>query len=217
MLEFQLAHARARDAVHQEFEPQRVAAALPSHDVRTVRSRAIDRRTYLQRPDLGRRLDESSAASLPRGEYEAVFIVADGLSARAVHEHAAAMLAATLPQLAGWKIGPIIVACHARVALGDEIGERLGARLAVLLIGERPGLSAPDSLGVYLTWQPRIGRVDSERNCISNIRPPAGLSYDQAAARLSWLMNMARRLRLTGIALKEESGAQALPARITAR
>lgn len=206
MLEFQLAHARARDAVYQEFEPQRVAALLPSHDVRIVHSRALDRQTYLQRPDLGRRLDDPSAACLPRGDYEAVFVIADGLSAPAVHEHAAATLAATLPKIAGWRLGPFIVSCRARVAAGDEIGERLGAQLAVVLIGERPGLSAPDSLGVYLTWHPRIGRRDSERNCISNIRPPAGLSYEQAAIRLAWLMNAARRRRLTGVALKEESG-----------
>jgi ethanolamine ammonia-lyase small subunit len=217
MLEFQLAHARARDAVFHQFEPERMVAALPNNDVHIVRSRASDRRTYLQRPDLGRKLDESSATSLSRGNYEAVFVVADGLSAHAVHEHAAATIAATLPQIAGWKLGPVIVACHARVALGDEIGERLGAQLAVVLIGERPGLSAPDSLGVYLTWQPRVGRVDSERNCISNIRPPDGLSYEQAAGRMAWLMNMARRLHLTGIALKEESGAPTLPPRMTAR
>jgi ethanolamine ammonia-lyase small subunit len=103
------------------------------------------------------------------------------------------------------------VSCHARVALGDEIGERLGAQLAVVLIGERPGLSAPDSMGVYLTWQPRVGRVDSERNCISNIRPPAGLSYEHAAIRVAWLMNTARRLRLTGIGLKEEASPLTLP------
>jgi ethanolamine ammonia-lyase small subunit len=217
MLEFQLAHARARDAVYHEFEPERVAAALPSHEVRIVHSRAFDRQAYLQRPDLGRRLDDPSAASLPRGDYEAVFVIADGLSAHAVHEHAAATLAATLPRIAGWRLSPFIVSCHARVALGDEIGERLGAQLAVVLIGERPGLSAPDSLGVYLTWQPRVGRVDSERNCISNIRPPAGLSYEQAAIRLAWLMNTARRLRLSGIALKEESSPQTLPPRITTR
>lgn len=206
MLEFQLAHARARDAVYQEFEPERVAALLPSHDVRIVHSRALDRQTYLQRPDLGRRLDDSSAASLPRGDYEAVFVIADGLSARAVHDHAASTLLATLPKIAGWRLAPFIVSCRARVAVGDEIGERLGAQLAIVLIGERPGLSAPDSLGVYLTWQPRVGRLDSERNCISNVRPPAGLSYEQAAVRVAWLMNAARRLRLSGIALKEESG-----------
>jgi ethanolamine ammonia-lyase small subunit len=166
----------------------------------------LDRQMYLERPGLGRRLDEASTAALPRGDYEAVFVIADGLSARAVHEHAASTLAATLPKIAGWRLAPHVVACRARVALGDEIGEHLGAKLAVVLIGERPGLSAPDSLGVYLTWQPRIGRLDSERNCISNIRPPAGLSYEQAAVRVAWLMNAARRLRLSGIALKEESG-----------
>jgi ethanolamine ammonia-lyase small subunit len=211
LLEFQLAHARARDAVYEEFEPERMAAVVPSHDVRIVRSRAFDRQTYLQRPDLGRRLDDPSVASLPRGDYEAVFVIADGLSARAVHEHAASTLAATLPMITGWRLAPFIVSCRARVALGDEIGERLGAQLAVVLIGERPGLSAPDSLGVYLTWQPRLGRLDSERNCISNIRPPAGLSYEQAAVRVAWLMNTARRLRLSGIALKEESGPLTLP------
>jgi ethanolamine ammonia-lyase small subunit len=206
LLDFQLAHARARDAVYDEFEPERVAAVLPSHDVRIVHSRALDRQMYLERPDLGRRLDDASAASLPRGDYEAVFVIADGLSARAVHEHAASTLAAALAKIAGWRLAPYVVASRARVALGDEIGERLGAQLAVVLIGERPGLSAPDSLGVYLTWQPRIGRLDSERNCISNIHPPAGLSYEHAAVRVAWLMNAARRLRLSGIALKEESG-----------
>ena len=210
LLDFQLAHARARDAVHDEFEPDRVASLLPSQDVRVVHSCALDRQMYLQRPDLGRRLEDASAASLLAGSYEAVFVIADGLSARAVHEHAAATLAATLPKLAGWQLGPCIVSCRARVALGDEIGERLGAQLVVVLIGERPGLSAPDSLGAYLTWRPRVGRLDSERNCISNIRPPAGLSYEQAAVRLAWLMSTAQRLRLSGIALKEESGPQPL-------
>jgi ethanolamine ammonia-lyase small subunit len=211
LLEFQLAHARARDAVHAEFSAERMAAVLPGPDARIVYSRAPDRQTYLQRPDLGRRLDDPSAASLPHGDYEAVFVIADGLSARAVHEHAAATLAATLAKISGWRLAPVIVSCRARVALGDEIGELLGAQLAVVLIGERPGLSAPDSLGIYLTWQPRVGRLDSERNCISNVRPPAGLSYEQAAARLAWLMNAARRLRLSGIALKEESGPLTLP------
>ena len=205
LLDFQLAHARARDAVYREFEPERIADALPGFDLRLVHSRAFDRQTYLQRPDLGRRLDDRSAASLPQGEYEAVFVIADGLSARAVHEHAASMLSATLAKIPDWRLAPVILAHRARVALGDEIGERVRARLAVVLIGERPGLSAPDSLGVYLTWQPRGGRLDSERNCISNIRPPEGLSYEEGAARLAWLMNAARRLSLSGIALKESS------------
>jgi ethanolamine ammonia-lyase small subunit len=211
LLELQLAHARARDAVYESIAPERILAALPPADSRVVRSRAFDRQTYLQRPDLGRRLDDSAAASLPKGEYEAAFVVADGLSARAVHEHAAATVTATLARLPGWRLAPLIVACRARVALGDEIGERLGAQMVVVLIGERPGLSAPDSLGVYLTWHPRIGRLDSERNCISNIRPPTGLSYEQAAARLAWLMGAARRRRLSGVALKEESPSPMLP------
>jgi ethanolamine ammonia-lyase small subunit len=212
LLELQLAHARARDAVYESIAPARILAALPAADSRIVHSRAFDRQAYLQRPDLGRRLDESSAASLPKGEYEAAFVIADGLSARAVHEHAAATVTATLARLPGWRLAPLVVACRARVALGDEIGERLGAQMVVVLIGERPGLSAPDSLGVYLTWHPRIGRLDSERNCISNIRPPTGLSYEQAAARLAWLMSTARRRRLSGIALKEESPSPMLPA-----
>ena len=211
LLEFQLAHARARDAVYREFEPERIAAGLPGPELRIVHSRASDRQMYLQQPDLGRRLDDRSAAVLVQGDYEAVFVIADGLSARAVHEHAASTVAVTLAKIRGWRLAPVIVACRARVALGDEIGERLGAQLAVVLIGERPGLSAPDSLGVYLTWQPRVGRLDSERNCISNIRPPTGLSYEQAATRLAWLMNAARRLRLSGVALKEESGERTLP------
>lgn len=209
MLEFQLAHARARDAVRAEFQPERLAEALRGHEVRIVRSRAVDRRTYLQRPDLGRRLDDPSAESLQRGDCEAVFIIADGLSAGAVHEHAGPTLAATLARSAGWRVGPLIVACRARVALGDEIGERLGAQLAVVLIGERPGLSAPDSLGAYLTWKPRVGRRDSERNCVSNIRPPTGLSYEQAATRLAWLMHASRRLGLSGTALKDDSSTAA--------
>ena len=117
----------------------------------------------------------------------------------------------TFAKLRGWRLAPVIVACRARVALGDEIGERLGAQLAIVLIGERPGLSAPDSLGVYLTWQPRVGRLDSERNRISNIHPPTGLSYEQAAARLAWLMNAARHLRLSGVALKAQSSRLTLP------
>jgi ethanolamine ammonia-lyase small subunit len=215
MLEFQLAHARARDAVYEEFQPERLAAALPGPGARIVHSRALDRQTYLQRPDLGRRLDDVSAASLPRGDYDAAFVIADGLSARAVHEHAASTLAAIRSKIGGWRLAPLIIACRARVALGDEIGERLGTQVVIVLIGERPGLSAPDSLGAYLTWQPRVGRLDSERNCISNIRPPAGLSYEQAGLRLAWLMNAARRLGLSGVALKEESAPLTLQREVT--
>jgi ethanolamine ammonia-lyase small subunit len=202
LLEFQLAHARAKDAVAEEFRPERILKALAGHDLRIVHSRATDGHTYLERPDLGRRLDGASRTSLTRGDFDVVFVIADGLSAGAVHHHAAATLLATLPSLAGWQLAPIVIACRARVALADEIGEVLGAQLAVVLIGERPGLSSPDSLGAYITWQPRVGRLDSERNCISNIRPPIGLRYEEAASRLAQLMSAARQARLTGIALK---------------
>jgi ethanolamine ammonia-lyase small subunit len=120
-----------------------------------------------------------------------------------VHAHAVPMLDAVLPRLEGWRIAPIVIACQARVALGDEVGERLGSELVAVLIGERPGLSSPDSLGIYLTWQPRIGRVDSERNCLSNIRSPGGLPYELAADRLVWLMKAARGQKLTGVQLKD--------------
>jgi ethanolamine ammonia-lyase small subunit len=122
-----------------------------------------------------------------------------------VHAHAVALLRALFELNAAWAAMPLVIACQARVGLGDEIGERLGAKLVVVLIGERPGLSSPDSLGVYLTWKPRRGRQDSERNCISNIRPPIGLSYEIAAARLAWLMNAAAQQELTGIRLKDQS------------
>ncbi len=233
VLEFQLAHARARDAVHETFVPERVAADLGTHEVRIVHSLAPDRQTYLQRPDLGRRLldadvvrltcgagDTGTASEAKRGAAEGdraptdqtvAFVIADGLSPPAVHNHAVPLLKALFPLVSGWQIAPIVIACQARVALGDEIASRLNVATVAVLIGERPGLSAPDSLGVYLTWEPRPGRRDSERNCISNIRPPTGLSYEQAASRLAWLMNAARGQRLTGIGLKDTSGSPALP------
>lgn len=203
LLDFQLAHARARDAVHEPFTPSRLCSGLSGRDVLVVHSRAPDRQTYLQRPDLGRRLSETDAQQLQRGAYDVSFVIADGLSAPAVHAHAVPVLTALLPQLGSWRIAPIVIACQARVALGDEVGERLGSELVAVLIGERPGLSSPDSLGIYLTWQPRLGRLDSERNCLSNIRSPGGLSYELAAARLLWLMNAARGQKLTGVRLKD--------------
>lgn len=212
LLEFQLAHARARDAVHQKFDPEAVVAALGDRETVIVHSRAPDRQSYLQRPDLGRQLLEADLIRLTAGDpYEVAFVIADGLSAPAVHAHAAPLLHALFPKLNDWRIAPIVIACQARVALGDEIGSRVGAALVVVLIGERPGLSAPDSLGAYLTWQPRPGRQDSERNCISNIRPPTGLTYDQAASRIAWLLSAARRQRLTGVGLKDSSATPALP------
>jgi len=197
LLRFQLDHARARDAVHEPLDP--ASLAVP-HVL--VRSAAPDRATYLRRPDLGRRL--APDADLAHGDYDAAFVVVDGLSAPAVHRHALPLLEAVTPLLASWRLAPLTVVLQGRVAIGDEIGERLGARLVVVLIGERPGLTSPDSLGAYLTWDPRPGRTDADRNCISNIRPE-GLSYQAAAGTLVFLMAAARSRRLSGVALKDES------------
>ncbi len=197
-LDFELAHALARDAVHAEL-PAAFAAGL---DAIEVRSRADDRAAFLQRPDLGRRLDADAAAQLAeRLGGELVLVVADGLSAPGVAAHAPSVVAMLRERL-DWRIAPIIVAHQARVALGDEIGAILGASAVVVLIGERPGLSAPDSLGAYVTWGPRIGRLDSERNCVSNIRPPHGLSYAAAAEQIAAILAAARGAGLTGVGLK---------------
>lgn len=205
-LDFQEAHAAARDAVHEAVDFDRLAAAVEMLGCGAVRvsSRATDRATYLRRPDLGRRLDPSCTAALQalRGSFDLALVVADGLSARAVERHAAASLQAILDRIPDWSVAPIVLAEQGRVALGDECGELLGAAMVAILIGERPGLSAADSLGIYLTFGPRQGRTDAERNCISNIRP-AGLDYPAAAARLCALAREARRLRLTGVALKQ--------------
>jgi ethanolamine ammonia-lyase small subunit len=202
MLDFQLAHARARDAVHGVVDFAAIEQEIGQPGVR-VDSAATSRESYLRRPDLGRRLNDASRELLKPGPYDVVFIVADGLST-AVQRHAAPLLKLCLTDLAEWRIGPIVFAGQARVALGDEIGQRLKAALTVMLIGERPGLSVADSLGVYLTWNPRAGRNDSERNCISNIHAH-GLSYESAAGRLLWLMRAAKARQLTGVGLKEEA------------
>jgi ethanolamine ammonia-lyase small subunit len=205
-LDFQLAHARARDAVHAVFDPARVVAEIRAggREVVGLRSAAGDRLTYLRRPDLGRRLDAESRACFaarPAGRVDIVFVIADGLSATAVHAHAVALLHASVARLdPALRIGPVAVVEGGRVAIGDEIGGLLGADLAVVLIGERPGLSAADSLGVYVTWQPAPGTVDAARNCLSNIRP-RGLPIDEAAERLVALLTAARRHRMTGVAL----------------
>lgn len=207
LLEFEIAHAQARDAVHTPVDFAPIRAQLGGLDTIEVRSAAADRATYLRRPDLGRRLDPESDTLPVSGEldrYDAAFVIADGLSARAVHDHAADLLRAVLARLDGWRIAPVVLATQARVALGDEIGHRLGAALVVVLIGERPGLSAADSLGIYLTAAPKVGRGDHERNCISNVHPPGGLSYALAAEKLSHLMTEARRLGITGVGLKDD-------------
>jgi ethanolamine ammonia-lyase small subunit len=205
LLEFQLDYARARDAVHEGLDLHCLAAQLESTAVIQVHSQAPDRTTYLQRPDLGRRLAPECNAALPEGPFDVAFILGDGLSARALQLHAAPTLQPILRGLAGWRVAPVIVATQARVALGDDIGSRLNAAFTVVLIGERPGLSAPYSLGAYLTWKPAPGRRDHERNCISNIRPPQGLAYEEAAARVVWLLHAARRMGRTGVLLKDDS------------
>jgi ethanolamine ammonia-lyase small subunit len=216
LLEFSRAQAQARDAVHEasaqaEVHAQLVATGFTALD---VHSAAADRSQYLRRPDLGRRLDAPSrerlqqwtAAHRGRPLPEIVFVIADGLSARAGARHALPLLHALREHLPAAAIGPVVIADLARVALGDEIGELLGARQVAVLIGERPGLSAPDSLGVYLTHAPRLGRTDAERNCLSNIRPE-GLGYAAAAQRLCFLMAGAVRLGRSGVDLKDDSPA----------
>ena len=222
LLEFELAHARARDAVHAPFNPGAVVAELRKAGfgrTATVTSQARSRVEYLLRPDLGRTLDVESRAILrplanSAGESRLAFVIAGGLSAIAAERHAVPLLCAVRD---GYRLLPgdfrqsvtVVVANQARVALGDEIGEILAAEAVVVLIGERPGLSSPDSLGIYLTWAPRVGRTDAERNCISNVRPE-GLAYSQAAKRLIYLLCEARRLQLSGVGLKDdsESGAE---------
>jgi ethanolamine ammonia-lyase small subunit len=191
LLAFQLAHAKARDAVWCHLD----ASALAEFSPIRLHSAASDRATYLRRPDLGRKL---SATEIKHGEWDAVIVVADGLSATAVHRYAGVVVDELLSSLAGWRIAPVCVVEQGRVAIGDEIGERIGAALALVLLGERPGLSSPDSLGAYLTWSPRVGRTDAERNCVSNIRSD-GLNPKIAAARIAQLMQAARQQQVTGV------------------
>ncbi len=210
-LDFQYAHAQARDAVHTPFDRQALAASLNGQAL-LLHSGAGDRHVYLQRPDLGRRLDGPSAALLdehrqlnPEG-YDLAVVIADGLSSLAVHRHSLPMLQ-RIDELAaaeGWRQAPVSLVEQGRVAVADEIGERLGARMVVMLIGERPGLSSPDSLGLYFTYAPRAGLNDAARNCISNVRLE-GMSYAMAAHKLLYLMREAWRRKLSGVNLKDEA------------
>ncbi len=229
-LAFQLAHAQARDAVHLPLDSLGVAASLQDLGFETLllHSQATDRATYLQRPDLGRRLDAASLESLAQWSnpahaeadqrpsqstntrptlFDLALVVVDGLSALAIHQNAAPLLAALQQRLQAdsthtWSIAPVAVVEQGRVAIGDEVGAWLNASLVVVLIGERPGLSSPDSLGLYLTWAPAVGKTDAQRNCISNVRA-AGLSVDAAAQTLHRLLNQAREKQLTGVGLKD--------------
>lgn len=211
-LAFKLAHAHARDAVYSTLATDNLLAGLQDlqGEIYQVASQANNRQGYLQRPDWGRRLAEASRALLteqaPAETYDIALMLADGLSATAINEHALPLLHLLLPKLrqAGFHLAPVTLAEQARVALGDEVGELLRARLVLVLIGERPGLSAPDSLGAYFTFAPRVGLTDEARNCISNIRPE-GLPYPQAAAKLSFLLQESLKLKLSGVGLKDQS------------
>jgi ethanolamine ammonia-lyase small subunit len=214
LLEFTLDHARARDAVHAAFDARGLMQGLADLGLEalSVSSQATDRKSYLARPDLGRLLEADSRkelASCGGRPGPVAIIIGDGLSPAAVNAHAIILLRQLLPQLAADKIdiGRAVVATGARVALGDEIGVILEARMTVMLIGERPGLSAADSLGVYLTFAPSVGMTDEKRNCVSNIHG-AGLGYDEAAAKIGWLIREGLARELTGVALKDESGAR---------
>jgi ethanolamine ammonia-lyase small subunit len=210
LLDVRLAHARARDAVHEPLDMARLAADLTALNLTVVHaeSQATDRQQHLMRPDLGRVLAPDSEAALARhcGAHDVAFVVADGLSARAVQTHAAPVLAATLPALRAeaWRIAPVAVVRYGRVAIGDPVAALLRADCVAVLIGERPGLTAPDSMGAYLTWQPHPQSTDADRNCISNIRPE-GIGYPDAALKLVHLLRAMRARRLSGVRLKDDS------------
>ncbi len=203
LLDFRLAHARARDAVYFPFDVVGLSAELRNlkYTPITLHSAAANREEYLRRPDLGRRLDTESEKAIQKSHFPMALIIADGLSALAVHRHAVRLIEAISP---GDK-SPILLAQQGRVAIGDHIGELVKADLSIVIIGERPGLSTPDSLGIYITWAPHLGRSDAERNCISNIHSE-GLSYAEAAHKLAFLTAEARKRKLTGVGLKETAG-----------
>lgn len=219
-LAFQLAHAQARDAVHLALDAtglgESLSAIAGKQPCLRLHSAATDRTVYLQRPDLGRRLEEASrkrleALKTTRHEagahpFDLAFVVVDGLSALAITQNAAPFLDVLQRRIAAenWSVAPLCIVSQGRVAVGDEVGELLGARAVVVLIGERPGLSSPDSMGLYLTWMPRVGLLDDRRNCISNVRP-AGLRYEDAAYKLHYLLTQARQRQVTGVELKDET------------
>jgi ethanolamine ammonia-lyase small subunit len=215
LLDFTLDHARARDAVHANFDAAGIVAGIQALGVTAYRvsSHANHRKDYLRRPDLGRKLDVASREFLSGCEFKSsdiVIVIGDGLSPAAVNTHAVNLVKNLLPRCAAEAItvGGVVVASGARVALGDEIGVLTRARMIVMLIGERPGLSAPQSLGVYLTFDPRPGLTDAERNCVSNIHT-TGLSYDEAGFKIAWLVREGLGRQLSGVGLKDESGYQA--------
>ncbi|WP_111637395.1 ethanolamine ammonia-lyase subunit EutC [Marinomonas shanghaiensis] len=220
LLAFQLAHAQAIDAVHTQLDSKALAKALVEQDWAKdwtkhcapllLHSRATDRATYLQRPDYGRRLDDASANILDEHRdstsqnYDLAIVVVDGLSSLAVEQNTLPFLQALSGYIKSWNIAPVCFVEQGRVAIGDDVCERLNAKCVLVLIGERPGLSSPDSLGLYLTWGGKVGYTDAYRNCISNVRP-AGLVYQEAARKAFYLLNEARTLKLSGVKLKDRS------------
>ena len=217
VLDFGLSHAMARDAVHLPLDVNALEIDVQTQGFTTIRvkSMATDRATYLLRPDWGRRLSEQSLTALTQHSHaktakpiDFLIVIGDGLSSLAVSRHVAPLLAEMRNHLpSDWHTGFVVIASQARVAIGDEIGQALNAKIVAMLIGERPGLSSPDSLGIYLTYNPKLGLSDADRNCISNVRPE-GLQYAAAAKKLMWLAKEAMRMKVTGVALKDESDVQ---------
>ncbi len=222
LLRFQLSHAQAIDAVHVPLDEQKLLSDLSANaslskclPAFSLHSQATDRLTYLQRPDLGRKLDDTSIDALKKHSdqtptpYDLAIVIADGLSSYAINHHAAPFLDSLVSLLSqdnkhDWNIAPLCIVHQGRVAVGDDVGESINAKEVLVLIGERPGLSSPDSLGLYLTWNPHRGKEDSLRNCISNVRPE-GLPYQAAAHKCFYLLSESRQLKLTGVGLKDRS------------
>jgi ethanolamine ammonia-lyase small subunit len=205
VLEFQLAHARARDAVHMPFDASAIATALAPFPTVQLQTQAHSRIDYLTNPNLGRMLDSASRTKLMHGEYDAALVIADGLSSTAIARHGVALAKIILKTTPNTRWAPNAIVTNGRVAVGDDIAASLGAQIVVVMIGERPGLTATDGIGLYLTYRPKPGITkDADRNCISNVRPE-GLPLAEAAHRLRWLMDQAQRLRLSGVALKEDA------------
>ncbi|WP_417421121.1 ethanolamine ammonia-lyase subunit EutC [Halomonas sp.] len=217
LLEFQLAHAQAQDAVHCPLDVEALAQQLQEafvleHEPLRLHSQVEDRAMYLQRPDFGRKLNDESRERLEavasQSRVDLAVVVVDGLSALAVQQNSQPFLKALYQQFeqdsAEWQLAPLAIVEQGRVAIGDEIGALLNADVVLVMIGERPGLSSPDSLGLYMTWAPEPGLKDDRRNCISNVRP-AGLQMDEAARRLFLLLKEARQKKLSGVKLKDRS------------
>jgi ethanolamine ammonia-lyase small subunit len=221
VLDFGLAHAMARDAVHLNLDVEALEADILQHQFTTIRAKSMapDRASYLLRPDWGRRLHEQSLMQLQNlcqvKPIDFLIVVGDGLSSLAVSRHVAPLLAEIRHYLpSDWNTGHVVIASQARVAIGDEIGQALNAKMVAMLIGERPGLSSPDSLGIYLTYKPKLGLSDADRNCISNVRPE-GLQYAATAKKLMWLAKESMRLKVSGVSLKDESDMQEIAQQTT--